>query len=288
MKTPWRIGHLFEGAAFAGVTPRVVAAVATVQATYCQGNKYSCWVLDYTVDAGGLCRVGKAGNAWFPREPGIAHLYAPGTRYWEDTRMLAHCFESRYVTFTGGQLAGLNEFVQNSKGFGQFQDPSGLLGERLRQMAVAAQEGAGAFWRVQGLLTDLFVLLRQQSHPVAGSDFIRIIAAAPLAAATGLAERLTQWLAGHYQEAFSLTALAGRLNVSPSTLTHKYKHLTGESPLQTLVAIRVMHAKEMLLRGRSLKIIAAETGFYDQFHLSKVFKKKTGLTPREYLKRHGA
>lgn len=290
MKTPWRIGHLFEGAAFAGVAPRVVAAVATARTAWgvSQGNRHAFWVLDYSVDDCGLCRVQGAGPTWFTREPGIAHLYAPGTRYWEDSRQVAGCFESRYAIFAGGQLAGLNEFVQNSKGFGRFQDPAGVLGEQLRRLALAAQDGDGAFWRVQGLLAELFVLLRQLSRPAAGSDFVRVVAAPSPGVATGLAERLTQWLAGHYSEPFSLAALARRLNVSPSTLTHKYKQLTGESPLQTLVAIRVNHAKEMLLRGRSLKMIAAETGFYDPFHLSKVFKKKTGLTPREYLKRHGA
>ena len=290
MNIPWRIGHLFEGAAFAAVNPRVVAAVATARTAYglSQSNKHPFWVLDYSVDDCGLCRVRGAGDAWFTREAGIAHLYAPGTRYWEDNRMITHGFESRYVTFTGGQLAGLNKFVQNSMGFGRFQDPAGLLGEHLRRIALAAQEGDGAFWRVQGQLADLFVLLRQSSRPAADSDFVRVIATSAPAVVTGLAERLAQWLAGHYQEAFSLAALAGRLNVSPSTLTHKYKQLTGESPLQTLVAIRVNHAKEMLLRGRNLKMIAAETGFYDQFHLSKMFKKKTGLTPRQYLKRHCA
>ena len=291
MKGSWIIGHVFSGGTLTGINPRLISAIAKRRITKMLSPGYivAAWVLDYAVDDSGLCRVRKANGAWYAREPGTAHLYAPGTRVWEDSRMTTGGFESRYVVFTGGQLAGLDEFVQNSRGFGRFQDPAGLLGERLRQIALAVQDGgAGAFWHAQGQLADLFALLLRQTHPVAGSNFVRVIAEAPTDGIMGVVEQAEQWLSVHYRDAFSLAALAARLKVSPTTLTHRYKRLTGESPVQALLAIRVSHAKELLLRGHSLKQIAAETGFYDPFHLSRVFKKKTGLSPRQYLKRHGA
>lgn len=59
------------------------------------------------------------------------------------------------------------------------------------------------------------------------------------------------------------------------------------TPKQFLIDIRINKAKQLLSEG-ALKInsIAAECGFSNQYHFSRVFKEKTGLTPTEYMKQN--
>ena len=40
----------------------------------------------------------------------------------------------------------------------------------------------------------------------------------------------------------------------------------------------------MLIRGETLKTIAAATGFRDVHYLSHTFSKATGMSPREYAR----
>jgi AraC family transcriptional regulator len=51
--------------------------------------------------------------------------------------------------------------------------------------------------------------------------------------------------------------------------------------------LRVRAAAEELSRGSlSLAAIAAEQGFYDQSHFSRVFKQKVSMTPGTFRLRH--
>jgi AraC-like DNA-binding protein len=60
---------------------------------------------------------------------------------------------------------------------------------------------------------------------------------------------------------------------------------TGESPMMTLTRMRIHLAKTLLLQGHRLKLVADQTGFWDQYHLSKTFKQHEGISPREFCRR---
>ena len=54
--------------------------------------------------------------------------------------------------------------------------------------------------------------------------------------------------------------------------------------MKTLTTFRINAVKNLLVKGESIKFIAAHMGFCDEFHLSKVFKKASGLSPSVYLR----
>lgn len=67
-----------------------------------------------------------------------------------------------------------------------------------------------------------------------------------------------------------------------------FKYETGVTPLEYLTALRLNRAKKLLCATpyQSVDSIAAGCGFADVFYFSRVFKKHSGVSPREYRKSH--
>jgi AraC-like DNA-binding protein len=76
---------------------------------------------------------------------------------------------------------------------------------------------------------------------------------------------------------------AGALGVDPVRLSVILTHVLGITTKRAIDDRLVLEAKR-LLRHTSLplKAIATELGYADQFHLSKVFKRLTGVSPHDY------
>ena len=78
--------------------------------------------------------------------------------------------------------------------------------------------------------------------------------------------------------------IARFMKVSESSLNHRFKTETGIAPISRLIELRLEFAKGLLLKGEKLINIAEMTGFNNEYHLSKTFKKKLGISPREFKK----
>ena len=65
-----------------------------------------------------------------------------------------------------------------------------------------------------------------------------------------------------------------------------FKDDTGKTPVEYITDLRINRAKKQLISHppQSVESIAEGCGFNDVFYFSRVFKKKTGLSPREYRK----
>lgn len=82
---------------------------------------------------------------------------------------------------------------------------------------------------------------------------------------------------------FGLSAAADRLGVNNSYLSRLFKKETDENFVDYLVDVRIGKA-EYLLKTTKLKNseISAMVGFEDERYFGKAFKKKCGVTPRQY------
>ena len=78
-------------------------------------------------------------------------------------------------------------------------------------------------------------------------------------------------------------ALARDNHVSYSTLRTLFRRETGTTLGQHHLALRIKEVQRLLARtSLSVTAIAARLDFYDQKHLSAIFKRKVGLTPLAY------
>ncbi len=81
----------------------------------------------------------------------------------------------------------------------------------------------------------------------------------------------------------SLEEVAGRLNSSYSLFRKKFLALTGRTPGQYRAEWIMQQAGRRLVETTdSVGQIAAELGFYDQFHFSRRFKQVMGLAPADF------
>lgn len=88
-------------------------------------------------------------------------------------------------------------------------------------------------------------------------------------------------------EEISLNGVAMAVNLSPAYFSALFKKSAGESFVDYLSNIRVNKAKELLCCTlMQVSEIAYEVGYKDYRYFGKVFKKYTGLTPREYQRKH--
>lgn len=86
------------------------------------------------------------------------------------------------------------------------------------------------------------------------------------------------------REAPTLAALAAELDVPPTSLLRAFARDVGLPPHRYLVGRRVDLARRLLLDGAAPAAVAAETGFHDQAHLTRHFRRVLGVTPGAYAR----
>jgi AraC-like DNA-binding protein len=103
---------------------------------------------------------------------------------------------------------------------------------------------------------------------------------------TGIPSKVVDLL-GYIQlnlaQPLTVKQLANLVNQHPDYLSRLFLKLTGERPLSYIHTKRIERAQYLMVTTRmSLSQIAEATGFDNLPHFSKVFKKKTSLTPGQY------
>lgn len=94
------------------------------------------------------------------------------------------------------------------------------------------------------------------------------------------------WLQNHLGEEIGIKGLADDMNVSQRTLIRRFNAEIGIPPLVYLQNVRIETAKQMLkTSGAPLAEIIERVGYLDGSSFSKLFKKRTGLTPHAYRQR---
>jgi len=87
----------------------------------------------------------------------------------------------------------------------------------------------------------------------------------------------------HTRHTLANREIARHLGTSVNTMLRVYKRELGLSPQAYLRQKRIEIACALLLDPqRSIKQVSEETGFCDQYHFSRTFKKLQKITPRRY------
>lgn len=132
------------------------------------------------------------------------------------------------------------------------------------------------------LMQMLILLLREQSEPVK----IKTGCSFDSTSKKYVVDQIVGYLEEHYNEKISLDQIAENMYLSSFYISRIFKSETGDTPIRHLINIRLEKAKELLENGwnSSIQEIAAEVGYDDAYHFSKLFKKRYGMPPSQIRK----
>jgi AraC family transcriptional regulator len=101
--------------------------------------------------------------------------------------------------------------------------------------------------------------------------------------APSILRRCIELMEARLEEDLGLDELASEAGLSTSHFIRSFRESTGKTPYQFLLDRRVQRAQTLMRNARaSLAEVAKSTGFANQHHLARIFRRITGTTPSTY------
>jgi AraC family transcriptional regulator len=95
--------------------------------------------------------------------------------------------------------------------------------------------------------------------------------------------RCVELMRARLEDNVRLSDLAREVGVSTSHFIRSFRQSTGKTPYQFLLHQRIERARSLIRDHRTpLTEVALASGFADQHHLARVFRRVTGMTPSSY------
>ena len=103
----------------------------------------------------------------------------------------------------------------------------------------------------------------------------------------GELRKVIEYIDNHYTDELTAANLAEIAGLSVAQFNRRFRQLLRLSPMEYVLSLRIERASQLLATTeRSVGDVAASTGFYDQSHFTKRFKKVTGMTPLGYRREY--
>ena len=204
--------------------------------------------------------------------PGDIWFYPPGQSWWVRRESGKTCI---LLSLSAAWLHQVTRSPGELRPQTPLRDP--LLAQMVRTLAATAAVPAPDPTTVlyhESLVTTLILhlLTRYGQTPGASSG------AMPLSAARLRA--ISEYVSGNLANRISLTELAHLAGLSISQFSLRFRETTGQTPHQYVLAARVDRARELLVAGGHAPAdVAVMTGFADQSHLTRHFRRLLGTTP---------
>lgn len=94
-------------------------------------------------------------------------------------------------------------------------------------------------------------------------------------------------LQAHFAEPLGLEYIAKTVGVHPVHLAREFRKHFGCTVGEYVRRLRLIYASAQLSKSnKPLAMIASDAGFTDQSHFTRIFKRMTHMTPREYRRVH--
>ncbi len=94
---------------------------------------------------------------------------------------------------------------------------------------------------------------------------------------------LRSMIYNHPEEKWSVSRMAGQLNLSPSHFQRLYRQTFRVTCNSDVIQSKLQYAKTVLTAtGDTVREIAAQCGYENEEHFMRQFKKEVGMTPTQY------
>jgi AraC-like DNA-binding protein len=212
-------------------------------------------------------------NALFVINPGVAHTCKSQDK---EHSYFIICVEAESMKAIASQISKKTHTVPYFKNIPLYDK---ALGSKIRQFFSLIENTSSALERESvlfSLLSEL-VLHYGEESPIPCRAGVH----------DGALKRACEFIRTYYAQDLSLRQLSSVACLSPFYFQRLFLENTGVSPHDYLLQIRIRKAQELLLYGKSIACVAVDTGFVDQSHFTRSFKRVTGTTPGSYFHNTG-
>ena len=84
----------------------------------------------------------------------------------------------------------------------------------------------------------------------------------------------------------SVEKIADYLKLNRKYIARVFKEKTGSTIQEYLISKRMEEAKKLLKKGYGVSESAYMSGYNDAFNFSKAFKKRFGISPKQYAEKN--
>lgn len=98
-----------------------------------------------------------------------------------------------------------------------------------------------------------------------------------------LVKQVQEHIENNFDQPLQVTDLAAIVNVTPRTLNRRFQNSINMRPIEYIQAVRIEQAKRLLeSQSVTIKSLAYQVGYSDLSSFTRLFKRATELTPKEY------
>ncbi|MFR7592935.1 MAG: AraC family transcriptional regulator [Longibaculum sp.] len=147
----------------------------------------------------------------------------------------------------------------------------------ISQLLMESENKAIGYEMVCQKLFDLFLLyvIRQMRLNLSSNPLIQPIKRE--------IRMISYYIDQNYSDNITLESLAEYMKMNKYYMAHEFKRCMGVSPINYLIERRIKECKSLLTTtSLSIAEISETVGFSSQSYFSQMFKKNTGMTPKQY------
>ncbi|BFM15477.1 AraC family transcriptional regulator [Maricurvus nonylphenolicus] len=96
--------------------------------------------------------------------------------------------------------------------------------------------------------------------------------------------KLMQALTANPEQPWAVETMAESVAMSRSKFAALFKDSLGQAPMEYLTDLRLNKAKQLLTQDKPVAVVANAVGYDSPSSLSRVFKQRFGITPKQWLK----
>jgi transcriptional regulator GlxA family with amidase domain len=94
---------------------------------------------------------------------------------------------------------------------------------------------------------------------------------------------LLVWIENNAHLPLTLRDIARQASSSERTINRRFKHETGQTPMQWVNSVRIRHAQQLLERtAESIESISRQVGFASAANFREHFRRLAGVSPQTY------
>ncbi|WP_407310763.1 AraC family transcriptional regulator [Pseudomonas sp. nanlin1] len=171
----------------------------------------------------------------------------------------------------------------------QHSDEEGNGGQAFQPLAASYCQSPALFRALLALYGQLVDPAQASlpKHEAAVAFFVelqRLLGGAPLAlkGVNPKVTRAAKYIDEHFLQTLRLADICEAANLSEAYLIRAFEQHYHMTPHAYLINRRIQHGQAQLRQGASIAQTALDTGFADQAHFQRVFKKHLAATPGQY------